>query len=37
VELAGRVLRLVQTGNLQGYATFFVAGTVLLLLFVLTR
>lgn len=37
VELAGRVLRLVQTGNLQGYALFFVAGTVLLLLLVLTR
>lgn len=37
VELAGRVLRLVQTGNLQAYALFFVAGTVLLLLLVLTR
>jgi NADH:ubiquinone oxidoreductase subunit 5 (subunit L)/multisubunit Na+/H+ antiporter MnhA subunit len=30
-ELFGRVLRLMQTGNLQTYAFFFVAGVVLVL------
>ena len=37
VELAGRLLRLVQTGNLQTYALFFVAGAALLLVLLLTR
>jgi NADH-quinone oxidoreductase subunit L len=35
VEILGRALRLVQTGNLQTYAFLFVAGIVLLLLFAL--
>ncbi|MCB1129306.1 MAG: NADH-quinone oxidoreductase subunit L, partial [Verrucomicrobiae bacterium] len=37
VELAGRLLRLVQTGNLQTYTLFFVAGAALLLVLMLTR
>ncbi len=36
-ELAGRVLRLVQTGNLQTYALFFAVGIAVLLFFVLGR
>jgi NADH-quinone oxidoreductase subunit L len=36
-ELAGRALRLVQTGNLQTYAFLFVAGVALLLYFALGR
>jgi NADH-quinone oxidoreductase subunit L len=34
-ELSGRMLRLVQTGNLQTYAFFFALGVVLVLLFAL--
>ena len=34
-ELAGRVLRLAQTGNLQTYAFWFAAGMALLLFFTL--
>ncbi|MHB1307277.1 MAG: NADH-quinone oxidoreductase subunit L [Limisphaerales bacterium] len=37
VELAGRFLRLLQTGNLQTYALVFVAGVALLLYFALAR
>ncbi len=36
-ELAGRALRLVQTGNLQTYAFLFVLGTALVLYFVIGR
>jgi len=36
-ELAGRVLRLVQTGNLQTYAFLFVLGTAVVLWFVLGK
>jgi NADH-quinone oxidoreductase subunit L len=35
VELAGRLLRLAQTGNLQTYALWFVAGLALILYFML--
>lgn len=37
VELAGRLLRLLQTGNLQTYTLLFVAGAALLLVLMLTR
>ena len=37
IELAGRLLRLLQTGNLQTYAFLFAAGVVLLLFFAATR
>jgi NADH-quinone oxidoreductase subunit L len=37
VELTGRLLRLVQTGNLQTYSLLFVAGVAVLLLFMLIR
>ncbi len=37
VELVGRLLRLVQTGNLQTYAFLFAAGVVVLLYFVVAR
>ena len=37
VELMGRLLRLVQTGNLQTYAFLFAAGVVILLYFVVAR
>jgi NADH-quinone oxidoreductase subunit L len=35
-ELAGRVLRLAQTGNLQTYAFWFAAGMTALLIFTLS-
>jgi NADH-quinone oxidoreductase subunit L len=37
IELAGRLLRLVQTGNLQTYAFLFAAGVVALLLYLVAR
>ena len=37
VELAGRVLRLIQTGNIQTYSFFFVAGLVFVLVYTLAR
>jgi NADH-quinone oxidoreductase subunit L len=37
VELAGRLLRLAQTGNLQTYAFLFAAGVVVVLFFVIAR
>jgi len=37
IELTGRLLRLVQTGNLQTYAFLFVAGVAVLLLCLLGR
>jgi NADH-quinone oxidoreductase subunit L len=37
IELTGRLLRLVQTGNLQTYAFLFVAGVAVLLLCMLGR
>src|SRR5439155_10757559 len=36
-EILGRALRLVQTGNLQGYAFLFVAGLVVILFLALAR
>ena len=36
-DLSGRVLRLVQTGNLQTYAFLFVLGVALVLYFVLGK
>jgi NADH-quinone oxidoreductase subunit L len=37
IEIVGRALRLVQTGNLQTYAFLFVAGVALVLYLALSR
>jgi len=37
IEICGRILRLVQTGNLQTYAILFVVGAVVILYFIVQR